>query len=40
MRGAIRDSFFAVLDATSEEDIVAILEELNNTSATLVAETE
>ena len=40
VRGAIRDSFFAVLDATSEEDIVAILEELNNTAATLVAETE
>jgi ABC-type glycerol-3-phosphate transport system substrate-binding protein len=40
VRGAIRDAFFAILDAGSVEDIVAILDELNQTAADLVAETQ
>jgi ABC-type glycerol-3-phosphate transport system substrate-binding protein len=40
VRGEIRDAFFAILDAASAEDIAAILDELNATAATLVAETE
>jgi multiple sugar transport system substrate-binding protein/sn-glycerol 3-phosphate transport system substrate-binding protein len=40
VRGAIRDSFFAVLDATDEAGIMAILDELDETAATLVVETE
>jgi multiple sugar transport system substrate-binding protein len=40
VRGAIRDAFFAILDATSEEEILAILAGLNTTAADLVAETQ
>lgn len=40
VRGAIRDAYFAVLEAGSQEDIVAILDELNTTAAQLVAESQ
>jgi multiple sugar transport system substrate-binding protein/sn-glycerol 3-phosphate transport system substrate-binding protein len=38
VRGAIRDAYFAVLDAADEAAIVALLEALNTTAADLVAE--
>ena len=38
VRGAIRDTYFAVLDAADEAAIVALLEALNTTAADLVAE--
>lgn len=40
VRGAIRDAFFAVLDAEDDAAIIAILDELNETAAELVAETQ
>jgi len=40
VRGAIRDAYFAVLDAEDEAAVIAILDELNQTAADLVAETE
>lgn len=40
VRGAIRDAFFAVAEATTEEEIVTILDQLNAEAADLVAETQ
>jgi ABC-type glycerol-3-phosphate transport system substrate-binding protein len=40
VRGAIRDAFFAVAEATSEDEIVAILAGLTSEAAELVAETQ
>lgn len=40
VRGAIRDAYFEILDAETAEDVIAILDELNQTAADLVAETE
>ena len=40
VRGAIRDAFFAILDADDADGIAAILDELNDTAAELVAETQ
>jgi len=40
VRGAIRDAFFAVLDAKSEEEIVTILDGLNTSAALMVAESQ
>lgn len=40
VRGAIQDSYFAILDAEDEAGIAAILAELNDTAAELVAEME
>lgn len=40
VRGAIQDAYFAILDADTEEDVIAILNELNETAAALVAETQ
>ena len=39
VRGLIRDAFFAILDATSEEEVIAILDQLNADAAEQVAET-
>jgi len=38
VRGQIRDAFFAILDATDEAGIIAILDALNDTAAETVAE--
>jgi multiple sugar transport system substrate-binding protein/sn-glycerol 3-phosphate transport system substrate-binding protein len=40
VRGAIRDAFFAVAEAASEDEIVTILADLNAEAAELVAETQ
>jgi multiple sugar transport system substrate-binding protein/sn-glycerol 3-phosphate transport system substrate-binding protein len=40
VRGAIQDAFFAIQDATSEEEIIQILEELNELCAELLAESQ
>jgi multiple sugar transport system substrate-binding protein/sn-glycerol 3-phosphate transport system substrate-binding protein len=40
VRGAIRDAFFAVAEATSEDEIITILNDLNAEAAELVAETQ
>jgi ABC-type glycerol-3-phosphate transport system substrate-binding protein len=40
VRGAIRDAFDAVANATSQEEIVTILNNLNDTAAQLVAESQ
>jgi ABC-type glycerol-3-phosphate transport system substrate-binding protein len=40
VRNAIRDAYFAVLDAATEAEVAAILDELNTTAAGLVAETQ
>lgn len=40
VRGAIQDAYFAILDAEDEAGIIAILDELNDTAAELVAEME
>ena len=40
VRGAIRDAFDAVANATSQEEIVGILDALNDTAAQLVAESQ
>lgn len=40
VRGAIRDAYFEVIEAESEEEIAAILDELNESAAELVAETQ
>jgi multiple sugar transport system substrate-binding protein len=40
VRGAIRDAFFAILEAASEEEIIALLDGLEATAAQLVAETQ
>jgi ABC-type glycerol-3-phosphate transport system substrate-binding protein len=39
VRGLIRDAFFAILDATSNEEVIAILDQLNADAAEQVAET-
>jgi multiple sugar transport system substrate-binding protein len=39
VRGLIRDAFFAILDATSEAEVIAILDQLNADAAEQVAET-
>ena len=39
VRGLIRDAFFAVLDATSDEEVIVILDQLNTDAAEQVAET-
>lgn len=39
VRGLIRDAFFAILDATSDEEVIAILDQLNADAAEQVAET-
>ena len=38
VRGQIRDAFFAILEATDEAGIIAILDALNDTAAETVAE--
>lgn len=38
VRGAIRDAFFAILEAPDEAGVIAVLDELNDTAADLVAE--
>lgn len=38
VRGAIRDAFFAILEAPDEAGVIAILDELNTTAADLVEE--
>ena len=40
VRGEIRDAFFAILDAEDDAAISAILDELNDSAAELVAETQ
>lgn len=40
VRGAIQDAYFAILDAETEEEVIAILDELDQTAAGLVAETQ
>lgn len=40
VRGAIRDAYFAILEATDEAGIMVILDDLNATAADLVAETQ
>jgi ABC-type glycerol-3-phosphate transport system substrate-binding protein len=40
VRGAIRDAFDAIAAATSEEEIVSILDTLNETAAQMVAESQ
>ena len=40
VRGEIQDAYFAIVDAATEADVVAILDALNETAAQLVAETQ
>lgn len=40
VRGEIQDAYFAILEAETEEDVIAILDELDQTAADLVAETQ
>ena len=39
VRGLIRDAFFAILDAETDEDVIAILDQLNADAAEVVEET-